>query len=318
MSGTVLVTGATGFIGRHVVPHLVARGFTVRVALRRPAEVDVFGHEVTRFVVGDMSGDIDWRSWLRGADAVLHLAGIAHTSGISEDAYDRINRAATARLAEAARDEGARFVFVSSVRAQSGPAADGILTEDSVPAPTDAYGRSKLAAERDIAALGGPYVILRPTLVYGQGVRGNFQMLRFLASLPAPLLLGGIHNARSLLAVENFAAAISIALTSEAAIGGTFLVADPAPVSLAQILALLRKGVGWRPWLVPIPAAVYSAALTLAGQRDLRDRLLGNLVVSTARLEALGYAPVVSAETALPALGTSLKEVVREIRRRRA
>lgn len=318
MSGTVLVTGATGFVGRHVVPDLVARGFTVRVALRRPAEISVFGHEVTRFVVGDMTADVDWRSWLRGADAVLHLAGIAHTGSVSEDAYDRVNRVATVRLAAASRDAGARFVFVSSVRAQSGPAAEGVLTEDSVPAPTDGYGRSKLAAEREIAALGGPYVILRPTLVYGHGVRGNFQMLRFLASLPAPLLLGGIHNARSLLAVENFAAAIDLALTSEAALGGTFLAADAAPVSLAEILTLLRKGAGRRPWLVPIPTAFFDAALTLARQRDLRDRLLGNLVVSTARLEALGYASVVSPETALPALGMGLKDAVREIRRRRA
>jgi nucleoside-diphosphate-sugar epimerase len=204
------------------------------------------------------------------------------------------------------------------VRAQSGPAADGILTEDSPPAPTDGYGRSKLAAEREIAADGGPYVILRPTLVYGRGVRGNFMTLRLLASLPSPLLLGGIHNARSLLAVENFAAAIVVALTSDAALGGTFLVADPAPVSLAEILTLLRRGVGRRPWLVPVPAALYNAALILAGQRGLRDRLLGNLVVSTARLEALGYMPVASPETALPALGTSLKDAMREIRRRRS
>lgn len=318
VSGTVLVTGATGFVGRHLVPALVACGFRVRVALRGPAHIDAFGTEVARFIVGDMAEEIDWRPWLRGADAVVHLAGLAHTGGaIPEAAFDRANRWATVQLAKAAHDVGARFVFMSSVRAQTGASAAGTLTEDMDPQPRDAYGRSKLAAEREIAALGGPYVILRPALVYGHGAKGNMRALRALASLPMPLPFGAIRNARSLLAVENLVSAVILALTSEAALGGTFLVADPAPVSLAQIVTFLRKGGGRAAGLIPVPAALIGGALRLAGQGGLWERLVGDQVVSTARLVAIGYAPPLDTGTALMALGTDSRAGLRAILNRR-
>lgn len=318
MSGTVLVTGAAGFIGRHVVPALVAGGFDVRVALRRRADITAFGTEVTRFLVGDISGDVDWASWLRGADAVVHLAGLAHAeAAIPEAEFDRVNRAASARIAKAAREAGARFVFVSSVRAQAAATATGVLTEDLPPAPADAYGRSKLAAEREIALLGGRYVILRPTVVYGKGMRGNMRALRGLASLPIPLPFGAIRNARSLLAAENLASAIILALKSEAALGGTFLVADAKPVSLAEIVTWFRRGSGRRPGLVPVPPGLLGGALKLTGRRAIWDRLSGDLVVSTAPLRALGYTPPVETGAALAALGTDLEEVLRRVLRGR-
>ena len=308
MSGTVLVTGATGFIGRHLVPALLARGFSVRVALRRPADIIGLPVEVIPFIVGDLNEAVDWPPSLQDADAVVHLAGLAHTGGgIPEAAYDRVNRWATVRLAEAAREAGARFVFMSSVRAQTGPTAPGTLTEDSPPMPTDAYGRSKLKAEREIAALGGRFVILRPTLVYGKGVGGNMRSLTRLARLPIPLPFGTIGNARSLLAVENLIAAIILALTSDAALGGTFLVADEAPVSLAEIVTFLRRGSGRGRGLIPVPPALIAGPLTLLGQKGMWERLSGSLVVSTARLSTLGYRPAVTTEAALAALGASAK-----------
>jgi UDP-glucose 4-epimerase len=133
---------------------------------------------------------------------------------------------------------------MSSVRAQCGPAVPEVLTESTPPAPTDAYGRAKLAAEREIAALPGPHVILRPTLVYGRGVGGNMGALIRLARLPLPLPFGAMRNARSLLAVENLIEAVVLALTSEALLNGTFLVADATPLSFAEILAHLRRGAG--------------------------------------------------------------------------
>ena len=122
---------------------------------------------------------------------VVHLAGIAHTGDASpEESYDRVNRWAAIDLARAAADAGIRFVFMSSVRAQTGTDCVEVLTESTPPAPTDAYGRAKLAAERDIAALPGLHVILRPTLVYGRGVGGNMAALLRLARLPVPLPFG--------------------------------------------------------------------------------------------------------------------------------
>jgi UDP-glucose 4-epimerase len=305
VSGTILVTGATGFIGRHVVPALAAQGFAVRATLGRPADIAALHTDVVPFIVGDLAHEVDWRPSLHGADAVVHLAGLAHTSGIREAAYDRVNRWASVRLAEAARAAGARFVFVSSVRAQSGPTAADILTEDAAPAPTDAYGRSKLAAEREIAALGAAHVILRPTLVYGEGVGGNMRSLMRLAALPIPLPFGAVHNARSLLAIENLTSAISLALSSEAVLGGTFLVADASPVSLAEMVTFLRKGRGRGPGLIPVPPVLIGGAVKLIGRGALWDRLSGNLAVSTTRLSAIGYTPALDTKTALAALGAS-------------
>lgn len=307
----VLVTGATGFIGRHAAHALTRVGFQVRPAVRRAADAATFAPELAPAILGDISGEIDWTAALHGVDAVVHLAALAHTdAAVPEAVFDRVNRAAAVHLARSARNVGARFVFVSSVRAQSGPTATGILTEDSEPRPTDAYGRAKLAAEREVAALGGPFVILRPTLVYGPGMGGNMAALRRLASLPIPLPFGAVRNARSLLAVENLTAAIVLALTSDTALGGTFLVADPAPVSLPEIIAALRGG---RRGLFRFPPSLIRASLRLVGRQSLWERLAGDLVVSTARLKALGYAPVLTTQQGLMGLGTDLSGTVQAL-----
>ena len=168
----------------------MGRGFRVRAALRRPEQTNALAAGVEPVVVGDIAG-ADWRPALAGVDSVVHLAAIAHAEDVSpEQVYDRVNRRAAVSLARAAFEAGARFVFMSSVRAQTGSSAPDIRTEDALPVPTEAYGRSKLVAEREIAALGGAYVILRPTLVYGRGVGGNMGALVRLARLSLPLPLG--------------------------------------------------------------------------------------------------------------------------------
>jgi nucleoside-diphosphate-sugar epimerase len=299
----VLVTGATGFIGRHLAPALVARGFAVRAALRHAEQANALGPGIEPVVIGDIV-DPDWGPALADVDGIVHLAAIAHTGDASpEESYDRVNRWAAVDLARAASDAGARFVFMSSVRAQAGPAAAELLTESTPPAPTDAYGRAKLAAEREIAALPGPHVILRPTLVYGRGVGGNMGALIRLARLPVPLPFGAVRNARSLLAVENLVEAVALALTSEALLRGTFLVADAAPLSFAEILTHLRRGAGRVPALVPVPPNLLASGLKLVGRGEIWERLGGNLAVSTARIEALGYRPPLTSADALAALG---------------
>jgi UDP-glucose 4-epimerase len=302
----VLVTGATGFVGAHLIPALLGAGYEVRAAVRGTDRAAA--PKLESVEIGDLRQRIDWRPMLEDVDAVVHLAGIAHADApISADEYERVNRVATRELAHAAAEARACVVFVSSVRAQAGPSAPDVLTESTPPAPTDAYGRSKLAAERDLAQTGGAFVVLRPTLVYGTGVRGNMAALVRLAHKPIPLPFGGIRNARSLLAVENLIGAIKLSLTSDAALGQTFLVADPTPVSLPDIIAHLRRGLGRGPGLFSVPNAFFRIPLKAAGRGDLWERLAGNLVVATSRLAAAGYAPSISTEEGLVALGRSVR-----------
>ena len=130
---------------------------------------------------------------------------------------------------------------MSSIRAQSGPAAAGILTEADVPRPTDPYGRSKLAAETAVAKSGVPFTVLRPVLVYGPGVKGNLRTLMRLAALPVPLPFGALTNRRSLVGIDNLVGAIIHVLGHAASRGETYVVADPRPVSVAEIMAALRS-----------------------------------------------------------------------------
>ena len=188
------LTGATGFIGQHLLRELPKRGHRLRVLLRRPAAVPI---EAASAVIGDLARPRNMAAALEGVDAVIHSAGLAHAmSGIPEDDYRVINTEATIGLARAARRAGARrFIFLSSIRAQCGPTADTAMTEAIEPAPTDAYGKSKLAAERGLAELDIDWVALRATLVYGPGVKGNMAQLMRLARSPLPLPVGGLRGA---------------------------------------------------------------------------------------------------------------------------
>ncbi|TXN39301.1 NAD(P)H-binding protein, partial [Methylobacterium sp. WL18] len=143
-------------------------------------------------VVGDLTRPINMAAALSGVDAVVHSAGLAHAmSGAPEDDYRTLNTEATRKLAEAAaRAKVRRFVFLSSIRAQVGASAPCVVGEGDEPRPTDAYGRSKLEAERALAETGLDWVALRPVLVYGAGVKGNMAALLRLARSPYPLPLG--------------------------------------------------------------------------------------------------------------------------------
>ncbi len=241
----------------------------------------------------DLRDEIDWTPLLDGVDAVVHLAGIAHV-GPSVDAavYDRVNHAATAELAAACATAGVRrLVFLSSVRAQSGAAAAHVLKETDAPCPSEAYGRSKLRAEQAVRASGVPSTILRPAMVYGTGVKGNLARLMRLAASPWPLPFASFANKRSLVGLDNLIAAIAHVLAAEAAIGETYLVADPEPVTLAEILTALRRGAGRPARLYSVPPALFEAALTLAGRADLWDRLGGALQLDPSKLIATGWRP---------------------------
>jgi len=182
----ILVTGASGFVGRAVVTAFAQSDRTIRAAVRRPPE-PTFAAGVEVVQHPDLSQSFDWKPYLEGVDQVVHLAGIAHTGGVAPELYDRVNHRATAELAAASAAAGVHhFVFVSSIRAQSGPSADHALTERDAPAPTDAYGRSKLAAEAAVRASGmNPLVhYLRQGAADGQDPSPHFDTSWYLECNP--------------------------------------------------------------------------------------------------------------------------------------
>jgi nucleoside-diphosphate-sugar epimerase len=305
MSGPlVALTGATGFIGRHLLRELPKRGYRVRVLLRRPAALPP---EATGAVVGDLARPQNMGAALAGVDAVIHSAGLAHAmSGIPEDDYRIFNTEATIGLARAAeRARAKRFVFLSSIRAQSGPASELVLTEALEAAPTDPYGQSKLAAEQGLATLDLDWAALRPVLVYGPGVKGNMAALLRVARSPYPLPLAGLKARRSLLSLDNLVAAVDTVLRAPALLRRPFIVADPEPMTIPGMIAALRQGLGRPPGLFPLPSALVQAAFRAMGRDEAYARLAGSLVADPSALKSLGWVPPVQTPEGLAALARS-------------
>lgn len=292
MKGRVLVTGASGFIGKRLCAALAKDGWQVRAAARDPSLVGGAGIEAA--AMPDLSQRADWSGLLEGVSHVVHLAGIAHAPGTLPDAvYIRINAEAVGELAEAARGKVERFLLMSSVRAQAGLSADHPITEQNMPSPTDAYGRAKLEAERMLARSGVAYTVLRPAVVYGKGVKGNIAALATLARTAMPLPFGGLTNRRSLLALDNLASAVSLTLAADPAGNETFLVADKQPISVADLVAAMREGLGRSPHLVNMPLGGVKRLLKTFGREADWERIAGDFVIDASKLTGIGWHPEV-------------------------
>ncbi len=306
MKGRVLVTGSSGFVGRALLPALVKAGYAVRAAARRPPASTPHLEGVT---LPDLAQPIDWAPLLEGVTSVVHLAGIAHRSGATEALYDRVVRGASAELARAAKTQGGRrLIFMSSIGAQAGSAADAVVTEETEPRPVTAYDRAKLAAEAEVRQSGVPFTIFRPVVIYGPQAKGNVARLLQLARLPLPLPFGAFGNRRSFLSLDNMIGAITFALEAPAAENETYVVADRDALTLCEIIATLRAAAG-RParlWSVP-PHAVHSL-LKLAGREALWDRIGRELVVDPSKLIAAGWTPRVDTRAGLAAMMTSSED----------
>ena len=299
----VLITGASGFVGRALTPALSNAGYAVRAAARDPSTIP--STVIHALPLPDLARPVDWRPLLADVDAVIHLAGLAHVSkDIPDERYDAINRIATKSLALAAAmtPHIKRLIFVSSIRAQTGPSSDHVLTEDDVAAPTDAYGRSKLAAEAFVRGYGVPATILRPVVIYGPEARANVAQLMKIAALPFPLPFGAFRNKRSMLALANMVSAIQFVLEHDKTVGQTYVVADQTPVSLADMIALMRKASNRTPRLISVPPDWIGRALRASGQPDIWERIGSSLVADAAKLRAAGWHPAVDTPEALAAM----------------
>jgi nucleoside-diphosphate-sugar epimerase len=307
----VLVTGASGFVGRALLGALAERGRPARAALRRPDGGAALPAGTDAAVVGEIDGTTDWASALRGVDVVVHLAARVHM--MRDDAadplaeYRRVNTAGTERLArDAARAGVRRMVFVSSVKVHGEGGGPAPLRASDAPAPADPYGVSKAEAEealhRVAAETGMEVVVLRPPLVYGPGVGANFLSLFRAVDRGLPLPLGRVRNRRSLVFVGNLADAILRAADHPDAAGRTFLVSDGEPVSTPALIRAVARALGRRPRLLPVPVALLHAAGAATGRGPAVSRLTGSLEVDSAPIrDTLAWTPPATLDEGLAA-----------------
>jgi len=300
-TGLVALTGGTGFIGRYLLQTLPQRGYELRVLVRSATALPA---KCRSAVIGDLARPLNLAAALEGVEAVVHSAGPSTAmSGAPELDHRSLTPEATVMFARAAQRAGVRrFIFLSSIAAQCSSRAYETLTEEMEPRPAEAYGLSKLAAERGLAELDIEWVALRPVLVYGPGMKGNMARLFRIARSPMPLPFARLDARRSLLSLENLVDAIHTVLTTRAQLRRPFIVADPAALTVAEMLAAIRFGLGRRPGLFPVPVQYLKAALRTVGrEKDLR-LLTEPLVASAAALRGLGWEPSISTPSGLAAL----------------
>ena len=309
------LTGSTGFIGAALASELPRRHCDVKVLLRHSSAV-IPGCSTA--VIGDLRNLVNLDSALEGLDAIVHTAAITSAKvGISEAELFAINTRGTMELAAAAKKAGVRrFVFFSSISAQSGPTAKSVLVEGLAPEPVNAYGRSKLAAEQGLANLGLDFVSLRPVSVYGLEPKGKMNTLLQMARLPLPLPFSGLPSRRSICFLDNLIAAVQHVLSYPAPLSRAFIVADPDALSLAEIVTALRRGLRRKPNLFSVPQPVLQLLASLSGRRHDYERFaLASLVASPDALLASGWKPCVRTEDWMAALAANATRRIDEYRK---
>jgi UDP-glucose 4-epimerase len=297
----VLVTGASGFVGGHLVPLLEQQGWAVRSAVRKRSGL---GDEVA---IGSLGPSTDWQAALADVDAVVHLAARVHHQHEEHAVkiYRDVNIDGSLHLARCAASSSVRqFIFVSTVLVH-GRSNDGRapFSENDVLTPRGLYGMSKAAAEaglKSIAQEGQMRVtVIRPPLVYGSGAKGNFALLVKAVKLGIPLPFAGIHNYRAFLSVENLTSFIAMRLDRADKDFDVFLIADQEQVSTPEFIERLAHAAGTTSRLFTMPTPVLRTLLGMSGRQEVRDSLMGSLVLDVSKAASVGWKPPVSLDNGL-------------------
>jgi nucleoside-diphosphate-sugar epimerase len=291
----ILVTGATGFLGKFITTELVKNSFQI-IPVSRVNSINSIG-------IGDIDESTKWEHLLNNCGVVIHLAARVHQ--MHDDSpnplleFRRVNTEGTLNLARQAKKSGVkRFIFVSTIKV-NGDESISTYSESSDPNPIDAYAISKWEAEEGLNELSREgnmeVVIIRPPLIYGPGVKANFASMINWIRRGLPLPLGSINNKRSLVAIENLADFILLCADqskSPNAANQTFLISDGHDVSTTQLLNNVRSAYGVKVPLIPVPAELLHWGLNLIGKSELSSRLLGSLTVDISKARnLLGWEP---------------------------
>lgn len=297
----VLVTGANGFVGRALITELVGNGHCVVAVSRETLSQSI---QVEQVQISDVS---EWENWpenLRRVDVIVHTAARVHVmegddpEALSE--YQRINRDATLQLAsQAAKASVRRFIFLSTIKVNGELTFSGKpFTEKDACAPTDFYGLSKWEAEQGLKQIaletGLEVVIIRPPLIYGPGVKGNFANLMHWVSKGVPLPFGMVKNQRSLLALDNLVSFIISCLDHPNAANEVFLLSDGEDLSMPELIQKVAHFQGRRAKLIPVPVSWMKLVARVLGKKDIAARLFGSLQVNSSKAhELIDWSPVV-------------------------
>ncbi len=303
-----LVTGSDGFVGSAMCNYLLSKSEEVVGSLRNEGLDAPIGIDAK--VVGDLNSETYWEDALNGVDVVIHTAARVHVMSdesvdpLSE--YRKVNVDGTVNLARNAAKKGIkRFIFISSIK------VNGELTQDGNPfradidsMPLDPYGISKFDAENELKKIsketGMEFVIVRPPLIYGPGVKANFKKMVGWIAKGIPLPLGSIENKRSFVALDNLVDFLYRCATHSKAVNHTFLISDGHDLSTTELFKKVAFALGKRPRLLPVPVFILTAIGVVFRKADVVSRLVGNLQVdSTPAFELLGWRPVISVDNAL-------------------
>lgn len=300
----LLLTGATGFLGQKLSKALLSlEHIKLTTAGRRASGLS----SVRDVCVDDIDATTDWSLALKGQQVVIHAAARAHvmneTAEDPLDVYRRVNCEGTLNLARQAAAEGIkRFVFISTIKVNGSETPIGQpFTADQSVNPQDPYAVSKWEAEQGLNVLsaetGLEVVIIRPPMIYGPGVKGNFVRLIALVEKGIPLPFGAIHNQRSLVSVDNLVDLIQLCIHHPAAANQVFLASDGQDLSTTELLQFVAAGIGKSAHLIPVPSSFLQWACVLLHKENEAHRLLKSLQIDISKnREVLGWEPPVSVD----------------------
>lgn len=303
----VLVTGAGGFLGSHIISTMLKK---------KQIKVTATSHKKEHFLSNvnfhlvSLENQIGWAKALKGQNVIIHTAGLAHKVNRNDinirNNYYKINVEGTLNLVNRAIEAGVkRFIYISSIKVNGELTYEGsYFTPDDIPAPEDIYGRSKLQAERGIQKIlfeaGMEFVIIRPPLIYGPNVKGNFaRIIRFIETgIPLPFL--SISNKRSFVGIDNLVDLIMICITHPRAANQILLVSDSHDLSSSELVSGIAQAMKRPSRMFPCPPFIIVAFAKCIGKVNLAERLLGSMQVDVSKTRSIvGWSPTVTLEEGL-------------------